>query len=61
VLPLERSDKSKRGLAWADVNADGRTDLLVAEPERGQISFYEQKADGALHVAARVSDPGGCE
>ena len=48
VLPLERSDKSKRGLVWADVNGDGRTDLLVAEPERGQISFYEQKADGAL-------------
>lgn len=48
VLPLAKSDKSKRGLVWADVNADGRTDLLVAEPERGQISFYEQKADGSL-------------
>lgn len=48
VWPLDRSDKSKRGLVWADVNGDGRTDLLVAEPERGQISFYEQKADGAL-------------
>lgn len=48
VLPLDRSDKSKRGLVWADVNGDGRTDLLVAEPERGQISFYEQKADGSL-------------
>jgi hypothetical protein len=48
VLPLARSDKTKRGLVWADVNGDGRTDLLVAEPERGQLSFYEQKADGAL-------------
>ena len=48
VLPLAKSDKSKRGLLWADVNGDGRTDLLVAEPERGQISFYEQKADGSL-------------
>jgi hypothetical protein len=48
VLPLERSDKSKRGLVWADINADGRTDLLVAEPERGQVSFYEHKADGSL-------------
>jgi len=48
VWPLDRSDKSKRGLVWADVSADGRTDLLVAEPERGQISFYEQKADGSL-------------
>ena len=48
VLPLAKSDKSKRGLLWADVNGDGRADLLVAEPERGQISFYEQKADGSL-------------
>lgn len=48
VLPLERSDKSKRGLVWADVNSDGLTDLLVAEPERGQLSFYEQKSDGSL-------------
>jgi hypothetical protein len=48
VLPLAKSDKTKRGLVWADVNADGRTDLLVAEPERGQISFYEQKPDGSL-------------
>jgi hypothetical protein len=48
VLPLAKSDKSKRGLVWADVNNDGRTDLLVAEPERGQISFYAQKADGSL-------------
>ncbi len=48
VLPLDKSGKTKRGLVWADVNADGRTDLLVAEPERGQLSFYEQKADGSL-------------
>lgn len=48
VLPLNKTDKSKRGLQWADVNGDGRTDLLVAEPERGQISLYLQKADGSL-------------
>ena len=48
VLPLAKSDKAKRGLVWADLNADGRMDLLVAEPEQGQISFYEQKADGSL-------------
>ncbi|HEX5218909.1 MAG TPA: VCBS repeat-containing protein [Verrucomicrobiae bacterium] len=48
VLALGRTDKSKRGLRWADVNNDGRTDLLVAEPERGQISLYLQKADGSL-------------
>jgi len=48
VLALGKTDKSKRGLQWADVNNDGRTDLLVAEPERGQISLYLQKADGSL-------------
>ncbi len=48
VLPLAKSDKSKRGLVWADVNNDGRVDLLVAEPERGQISYYAQKPDGSL-------------
>ena len=31
-----------------DVNGDGRSDLLVAEPEAGKISVYLQKADGAL-------------
>ena len=48
VLAFGKTDKSKRGLQWADVNNDGRTDLLVAEPERGQISLYLQKADGSL-------------
>lgn len=48
VLPLGKTDKAKRGLQWADVNGDGRTDLLVAEPERGQLSIYLQKPDGSL-------------
>jgi hypothetical protein len=48
VLPFTKTDKSRRGLQWADVNADGRTDLLVAEPERGQISIHLQKPDGSL-------------
>ena len=48
VLPLGKTDKAKRGMQWADVNGDGLTDLLVAEPERGQISIYLQKPDGSL-------------
>src|SRR5207248_3318669 len=36
VLPLNKTDKARRGQLWADVNGDGRTDLLVAEPESGQ-------------------------
>lgn len=48
VLPLTKSDKSRRGMLWADVNGDGLPDLLVAEPESGEISLYLQKSDGTL-------------
>jgi len=51
VLPLNKTEKSRRGLLWADVNHDGRPDLLVAEPENGQISIYFQQADGSLSSA----------
>ena len=48
VWPLTRTDKARRGLLWADVNGDGLPDLLVAEPESGQISLYFQQSDGSL-------------
>lgn len=48
VLPLNKTDKARRGVLWADVNGDGLPDLLVAEPESGQISVYLQKPDGTL-------------
>jgi hypothetical protein len=48
VLPLNHTDAARRGELWADVNGDGRQDLLVAEPESGQISIYLQQADGSL-------------
>lgn len=48
VLPLNKTDKAHRGLLWADVNGDGLPDLLVAEPENGQISIYFQQKDGSL-------------
>lgn len=48
VQPLRKTDKARRGVAWADVNGDGRADLLVAEPESGQLSVYLQTSDGAL-------------
>jgi hypothetical protein len=47
ILPLTKSD-AQRGLLWADVNGDGRPDLLVAEPDSGQLSVYLQQADGSL-------------
>ena len=48
VLPLRQTSAAQRGLLWADVNGDGRPDLLVAEPESGQLSIYLQQPDGSL-------------
>ncbi len=48
VLPLNKTDAAQRGMLWADVNGDGRQDLLVAEPENGQLSVYLQQPDGSL-------------
>jgi hypothetical protein len=55
VLPLNKSDRTRRGMLWADVNGDGLADLLVAEPESGQISIYLQKPDGTLDVPKEFS------
>jgi hypothetical protein len=55
VLPLNKSDRTRRGLLWADVNGDGLPDLLVAEPESGQISIYLQKPDGTLDAPKEFS------
>ncbi len=48
VLPLPRTEKARRGLAWADTDGDGRPDLLVADPEGGQLLVYTQQPDGSL-------------
>ena len=48
VLPLNKTDKARRGLVWADVNGDALPDLLVAEPESGQLSVSFQKADNTF-------------
>ncbi|HEY1716885.1 MAG TPA: VCBS repeat-containing protein [Verrucomicrobiae bacterium] len=48
LLPLDKTDVAQRGVLWADVNGDGRPDLLVAEPESGQLSVYLQQPDGSL-------------
>ncbi len=48
MLPLTKTDMAQRGMLWADVNGDGRPDLLVAQPDSGQISIYLQQRDGSL-------------
>jgi len=59
VLPLNKSEKTKRGTLWADVNGDGQTDLLVAEPESGKVSVYLQKADGTMATPKSFSSLAG--
>ena len=51
ILPLNKTDKARRGVLWADVNGDGLPDLLVAEPESGQLSIFLQQKDGTLATA----------
>ncbi|HEX3721110.1 MAG TPA: VCBS repeat-containing protein [Verrucomicrobiae bacterium] len=51
VLPLNRTTRNHRGILWADVNGDGLPDLLVAEPDSGQLTLYLQKPDGTLSAA----------
>src|ERR1700722_7996752 len=46
ILPLDKTDVAQRGVVWADVNGNGRPALLVAEPESGQLSVYEQQPNG---------------
>jgi hypothetical protein len=48
IQPLNKTEKARRGLLWADVDGDGLADLLVAEPESGQISISLQRKDGTL-------------
>jgi hypothetical protein len=55
VIPLTRSQSERRGMVWADVNGDGLPDLLVANPESGQITLYLQKADGTLDAPKQFS------
>jgi hypothetical protein len=48
VLPLNKTSQPRRGVLWADVNGDGLADLLVAQPDSGQLTLYQQNADGTL-------------
>src|SRR5262249_36114905 len=45
---LNKTTRSRRGIVWADINGDHLPDLLVAEPDSGQLTVWLQKADGTL-------------
>ncbi len=51
VLPLAKTSKPKRGYAWADVNRDKRQDLLVADPDGGQVTVFLQQEDNSIGSA----------
>ncbi len=51
VLPVAKTSKPKRGYAWADVDGDQRQDLLVADPDGGQVTVFPQQADGSMGPA----------
>ena len=59
ILPLQKTDAAQRGEEWADVNGDGLPDLLVAEPESGQLSVYLQQPDGSLAAPKRFPSLAG--
>ena len=55
VLPLNKTAKAKRGADWADLNGDGLPDLIVAEPDSGQVTVYLQQPDGSLPAGKKFS------
>lgn len=48
LQPLAKTTKNRRGIVWADVNSDGAADLLVADPDGGQLTLFLQQKDGSL-------------
>lgn len=48
ALPLQKTAKTRRGILWADLNGDKRTDLLVSEPDSGQLTLFLQRNDGSF-------------
>jgi hypothetical protein len=51
VFPLNKTTRAHRGIVWADINGDGLPDLLVAEPDSGQLTVQLQRPDGSLAAA----------
>ena len=51
VMPFPKTAKPRRGLAWADIDSDTLADLLVAQPETGQLTYFAQQKNGAFGTA----------
>src|SRR4029079_19218624 len=48
IMPLAKTTRARRGTVLADLNGDGRSDLLVAEPDSGQLALSLQTEDGSF-------------
>jgi hypothetical protein len=55
MMPLAKTTKTKRGTIWSDVNGDGRSDLLVADPDSGQLTLSVQKEDGGFEAPQKFA------
>jgi hypothetical protein len=55
IMPLTRTSKARRGIAFADVNGDRLPDLIVSEPESGQLTIHLQNKDGTFGDARTFS------
>jgi hypothetical protein len=53
VFPLNKTSRARRGILWADINRDRLPDLLVSQPDSGQLIVYFQKPDGSLGAAKK--------
>lgn len=48
MMPLLKTSRTRRGTLLADLNGDLRSDLLVADPDSGQLSLALQNAEGSF-------------
>lgn len=48
MMPLLKTSRTRRGTLVADLNGDQRSDLLVADPDSGQLSLALQNAEGSF-------------